>query len=112
MIYLSEIALKEIKRLQSSRQKENSFFRLSVQQGGCADLFYILEFDPNLKDNDHQFEYQDLSIIVDPQSYHHLQDLKLDFSEDLMGGGFRFHNPNAVKTCSCGQSFSIESQQP
>ena len=111
MIHLSEIALKEIKRLQSSRHKENTFFRLSVKPGGCADLFYILEFDPSLKDNDHQFQTQDLSIVVDPQSYPYLQELKLDFSEDLMGGGFRFHNPNALKTCSCGQSFCVTNPQ-
>ncbi len=111
MIHLSEIALKEIKRLQISRNKENSSFRISIKPGGCADLFYILDFDSKIQNTDHQFQNQGLSILVDPHSYAYIQELKLDFSEDLMGGGFRFHNPNALKTCSCGQSFTVNSNQ-
>jgi iron-sulfur cluster assembly protein len=107
MIHLSEIAAQEIKRLQKSRNQENTFFRLSITKGGCADLYYILEFAPEAQASDHQFHTHALSILVDPESYNYIQELKLDFSEDLMGGGFRFHNPNAIKTCSCGQSFKV-----
>jgi iron-sulfur cluster assembly protein len=110
MIYLSEIALEEIKRLQKSRNQENTSLRISIKQGGCADLYYILEFDSNRQATDHQFQSDFLSILVDGNSYNYIEELRLDFSEDLMGGGFRFHNPNAIKTCSCGQSFSLENK--
>ena len=117
MIYLSETAVGEIKRLQSSRQKINSCLRLGVKTGGCFSLSYTLKLEETKSERlpqsnsseEHLYESNGISVIVDKQSYTYLNGLKLDYSEDLMGGGFRFHNPNATATCSCGQSFSIES---
>jgi iron-sulfur cluster assembly accessory protein len=107
MIEISPAAASEIKRLQSSRQQSDSQLRISVKQGGCRGLFYALEFDPNHQQGDRLYQFGGISVIIDPQSHPYLEGLKLDYSEDLMGGGFRFHNANATSTCSCGQSFSV-----
>ncbi len=110
-IDLSETAAKEIKRLQTSRRKPNSRFRLAVKSGGCSGWFYTLELEEEqaTKAGERTYETQGISVVIDEQSYASVRGLKLDYSEDLMGGGFRFHNPNATTTCSCGLSFSLES---
>jgi iron-sulfur cluster assembly accessory protein len=106
MIYLSQAAANEIRRLQASRQKTDSYFRLGVQQGGCSGLYYTLDFCDAPYGGDRACESQGISILVDEESYSYLKDLKLDFAEDLMGGSFRFQNPKAAETCGCALSFS------
>lgn len=106
MITLSKTAAQEIKRLQISSEKPNTHLRITINQGGCAGLFYQLEFQENLKEGDRQYESQEISIILDTSMLSYVENLKIDYSEDLMGGGFRFQNPQAVKICNCGQSFS------
>jgi iron-sulfur cluster assembly accessory protein len=78
-----------------------------VKSGGCADWFYDLAFDTTVQPQDQVLELQNLCVIIDPESLNYINELSLDYSEDLMGGGFRFHNPQATSTCSCGNSFSI-----
>lgn len=107
MVELSQSAVREIKRLQLSRQLPKSFFRLGIQAGGCSGFCYTLEFCDSPLNGDRLIESSGLSIIIDERSYPYIEALKLDFSEDLMGGGFRFHNPQAFSTCSCGISFSL-----
>lgn len=109
MIYLSSTAKQEVKRWQAARRKPNSRLRLGVQTGGCSGLYYTLELDETLKADDRVYEQDELAVVVDPSSDHYLQGLTLDYSEDLMGGGFRFTNPQATATCGCGHSFSVES---
>ena len=106
MIYLSPAAINEIERLKS-KQPSNILFRLRVKSGGCADWFYDLAFDTTVQPQDQVLELQNLCVIIDPESLNYINELSLDYSEDLMGGGFRFHNPKATSTCSCGNSFSI-----
>ncbi|MBD1216985.1 MAG: HesB/IscA family protein [Aphanizomenon sp.] len=106
MIYLSPAAINEIERLKS-KQPSNILFRLRVKSGGCADWFYDLAFDTTVQPQDQVLELQNLCVIIDPESLNYINELSLDYSEDLMGGGFRFHNPQATSTCSCGNSFSI-----
>ena len=106
MIYLSPAAINEIERLKS-KQQSNILFRLRVKSGGCADWFYDLAFDTTVQPQDQVLELQNLCVIIDPESLNYINELSLDYSEDLMGGGFRFHNPQATSTCSCGNSFSI-----
>ncbi|MBE9006025.1 iron-sulfur cluster assembly accessory protein [Fortiea sp. LEGE XX443] len=106
MIQLSQAAKIEIARLKS-KQQPNALVRLAVKLGGCADLFYDMSFDEIIKEGDRTFEVNGLQIIIDNQSLKYVNGLVLDYSEDLMGGGFRFHNPQAVATCSCGNSFSF-----
>ncbi|MGK7872080.1 MAG: HesB/IscA family protein [Xenococcaceae cyanobacterium] len=109
MIHLSQAAANEIRRLQSSCQKLDSHFRIGVKTGGCSGLFYTFELNEAIKPSDRVGESNGIFVVVDEQSYPCLKGLKLDYSEDLMGGCFRFHNPNASATCGCGQSFSVES---
>jgi iron-sulfur cluster assembly accessory protein len=108
MIVLSQSAAHEIRRLQETCNTPDSQLRLSVKAGGCADFYYILGFADAVTSSDRRYESTGIEIIVDPESDRYLSDLKLDYSQDLMGGGFRFHNPQALKTCSCGNSFSVE----
>ncbi|HHP7232025.1 MAG TPA: HesB/IscA family protein [Xenococcaceae cyanobacterium] len=112
MIHLSKSAAAEIARIKLSRHQPDSILRLQVQQGGCSGLFYDLKLEslaPAIKSNPQQsdlyFEVEGISFVVDAQSYTYLEGIKLDYSEDLMGGGFRFQNPHATKTCGCGLSF-------
>ncbi|MDJ0745613.1 MAG: iron-sulfur cluster assembly accessory protein [Xenococcaceae cyanobacterium MO_167.B27] len=115
MIHLSKSAAAEITRMKLSRNKPDSLLRLKVQTGGCSGLFYSLELEYLPEDNElsHQktdlyFEVEGISLVIDNQSYGYLDGTKLDYSEDLMGGGFRFQNPHATKTCGCGLSFEID----
>ena len=70
-------------------------------------MFYALELSQTDEQGDRIYQSNGISLVVDSQSYPYLQGLKLDYSEDLMGGGFRFHNSNVTASCSCGQSFSV-----
>ncbi|MEQ8539603.1 MAG: iron-sulfur cluster assembly accessory protein [Coleofasciculus sp. D1-CHI-01] len=108
MITLSQAATDEIRRLQTKRQQQQARLRLGVKPGGCADLYYILEFDDAVRASDRVYDYQGVAVVVDEASIKHLTTLTLDYSEDLMGGGFRFYNPNAIETCGCGNSFRVK----
>lgn len=109
MIELTQAAASEVLRLQAIRQTNNNHLRLVVKMGGCSGLYYDLEFPQEMEARDRHYEHQGISILVDEQSEPYLQGLKLDYSEDLMGGGFRFHNPNAQASCDCGHSFTPHS---
>ena len=110
MIEISQAAAKEITRIQSTQRKSIGQIRLEVKQGGCSGLFYDLILEAKAGEQDYCFESNGVSILVDHQSYLHLNGTKLDYAEDLMGGGFRFQNPNAIDSCGCGISFRDKSQ--
>jgi len=110
MISLSPTAVGEIKRLKLKQQAINTSLRLQVLPGGCSGLSYEVRFDQQSQPNDHTYESHGVQIIVDPHSLNYLDGLTLDYSEDLMGGAFRFHNPNATETCGCGNSFAVSLQ--
>lgn len=107
MIHLSPPAVKEIKRLLSKQPNSNVFFRLQVQAGGCSGLLYDMKFDEALKLDDQMYNCAGIPVVIDIQSLNYVSGLTLDYSEDLMGGGFRFHNPQAIAPCGCGNSFSV-----
>lgn len=106
MIHLSQAAVSEIGRLQS-KQQPNILFRLTIKPGGCSDWFYDMSFDEATKFGDQVFDLSGIQVVIDTESLNYINGLTLDYSEDLMGGGFRFHNPLAIATCGCGNSFSI-----
>ena len=116
MVEISSTAMTEIDRLKQTRQMADSFLRLRVKTGGCSGLFYDLELEdipanlPN-QESDRTMEIQGVQVIVDPQSWQYVEHLQLDYSEDLMGGGFRFHNPQVKQTCGCGISFAEVEKQ-
>ncbi|MDJ0800759.1 MAG: iron-sulfur cluster assembly accessory protein [Calothrix sp. MO_167.B12] len=109
MIQLSPAAAKEIRRLMLKQQVSKNCCRLAVKPGGCNDFFYDLSFNnQEIGDRDRACDCDDIQVIVDSESLNYVKGLKLDYSEDLMGGAFRFHNPQASVTCGCGNSFSLK----
>lgn len=110
MISISPTAIKEITRLKSKFANPELLFRLQVQPGGCSGWIYKLDFDTPTQ-SDYFYESNGINIIIDPGSIEYLNGLNLDYSEDLMGGAFRFHNPNASAFCGCGNSFSTSKSQ-
>lgn len=100
-------ALNEIRRLRDKRGMDQIVLRVGVKGGGCAGLTYSLNFDTRITENDHVLDHDDVKLVVDRKSAVFLRGMTLDYSDDLIGGGFRFENPNARKSCSCGTSFSV-----
>ncbi|MEX2565772.1 MAG: iron-sulfur cluster assembly accessory protein [Cyclobacteriaceae bacterium] len=108
MIIVSEKAkdrILELKKEENRKEAEN--IRVSVKGGGCSGLMYELGFDGNTSETDHVFEDNGVKIIVDRKSLLYLAGTTLEFSDGLNGKGFQFVNPNASRTCGCGESFSI-----
>lgn len=85
----------------------DSFIRVGVDSGGCSGLSYKLDFDTQLKPEDQVFEDKGVKIAVDKKSFLYLVGTELDYSGGLNGKGFTFNNPNASRTCGCGESFSV-----
>ncbi len=107
MITVTEAAKKQALRLMEDDGKENLFIRVGVQGGGCSGLMYQLDFDNEEKEGDKAFEDNGIKVVVDKKSYLYLIGTTLDFSGGLNGKGFIFKNPNAERTCGCGESFSL-----
>jgi iron-sulfur cluster assembly protein len=89
-----------------ARQGVEGGLRLGVLGGGCSGLSYQFKYEPNPRPNDHRFEFDGVSIYIDPKSMLYLNGLTLDYKESLMYSGFAFDNPNAQKSCGCGTSFT------
>ena len=87
--------------------KNGYFIRVGVKGGGCSGLMYELDFDNKLNDSDKSFEDNGIKVVVDKKSFLYLIGTTLDFSGGLNGKGFVFNNPNADRTCGCGESFSL-----
>ncbi|MDQ6609007.1 MAG: iron-sulfur cluster assembly accessory protein [Bacteroidota bacterium] len=83
------------------------FLRVSVVGGGCSGLSYKIDFDNELKPTDQVFEDKGVKVVTDLKSFLYLVNTQLDFSDGLNGKGFFFQNPNASRTCGCGESFSV-----
>lgn len=100
-------------RIQKIRKEQklshDAKLRIGVVSGGCSGLTYDLDFDTKdeIGENDKQFEDKGIAMIVDMRSFLYLSGTELDYSEGLDGEGFHFNNPNANRTCSCGESFSV-----
>lgn len=108
MIKVSNEAKAEIEKLKASSGIDvESFIRVGVKGGGCSGLVYDLDFDSEKKEDDKIFEDNGVKIAVDKKSYLYLAGTTLEFSGGLNGKGFSFVNPNASRTCGCGESFSI-----
>ena len=107
MLKVSESAKKEATRLMQEAGKPDSFIRVGVKGGGCSGLMYELDFDNEMKDGDKEFEDNGVKVVVDKKSFLYLVGTELDYSGGLNGKGFVFKNPNAERTCGCGESFSI-----
>jgi iron-sulfur cluster assembly protein len=107
MIKVTENAKSKALELMKEDGKSDLFIRVGVKGGGCSGLMYELTFDNNVMDSDKTFEDNGLKVVVDKKSFLYLIGTTLDFSGGLNGKGFVFSNPNADRTCGCGESFSL-----
>lgn len=109
MIKVSDTARKKVVELMTDDGFDSSadFVRVGVKSGGCSGLSYDLKFDKEQLEDDKVFEDNGVRIIVDKKSFLYLIGTTLDYSGGLNGSGFVFNNPNANRTCGCGESFSL-----
>ncbi|WP_040279446.1 HesB/IscA family protein [Psychroserpens damuponensis] len=109
MIKVSETAKKKVMELMSDDgfNTTTDYVRVGVKSGGCSGLSYDLKFDNEQKEDDKVFEDNGVKIIVDKKSFLYLIGTTLEYSGGLNGAGFVFNNPNANRTCGCGESFSL-----
>ena len=108
MIYISEKAKEKVTKLRQETGLGNDYFlRVSVVGGGCSGLSYKLDFDNESQPNDQVFEDNGVKLVTDLNSFLYLCDTTLDFSDGLNGKGFHFVNPNASRSCGCGDSFAV-----
>lgn len=106
-VQLTAEAIAEIRRMMAKETpRENLGLRVGVKGGGCSGLSYFLNFDQK-KDKDSELDFEGLKVYVDPKSELYLSGTTLDYVDTLQEKGFRFMNPNASKTCGCGESFSV-----
>ena len=109
MIQVSETAKQKVINLMTEEgfNATTDYVRVGVKSGGCSGLSYELDFDNKMSDTDKVFEDNDVRIIVDKKSFLYLVGTVLEYSGGLNGKGFVFNNPNAQRTCGCGESFSL-----
>ena len=96
-----------LKLMRAENRPGDTFIRVGVEGGGCSGLSYKLEFDNQLKEGDQVFEDKGVKVVVDRKSFLYLVGTELEYSGGLNGKGFVFINPNASRTCGCGESFSV-----
>nr|QUE29926.1 hypothetical protein [Erythrocladia irregularis] len=107
MIEVTSNAIQKIKNLSSTEDKVK--LRIGIKQGGCSGLSYFMKVEDSFSynDTDQVLKYDDFLLICDNKSILYLYGMSLDYENSLIGGGFKFSNPNASQTCGCGQSFNI-----
>lgn len=107
-IKITEKAAGEVKKIMQENSVPESYgLRVGVKGGGCSGLTYTLGFDEKEKEGDTIIEQNDVKLFVDGKSLFYLSGTELDFTDGLNGKGFIFNNPNAKKTCGCGESFGV-----
>ncbi|MBN8719363.1 iron-sulfur cluster assembly protein [Hydrobacter penzbergensis] len=109
-IYVTEKAKQKVLQLMQEAGVEGNadyFLRVGVVGGGCSGLSYKLDFDNEVKPGDQVFEDNGVKIVTDLKSFLYLVNTELDFSDGLNGKGFFFNNPNASRSCACGESFAV-----
>lgn len=108
MLFVADSAKEKIQEIMSSQNlDENYFIRVSVVSGGCSGLSYKMDFDNESQEKDQIFEDNDTKVVTDLRSFLYLCNTTLEFSGGLNGKGFQFVNPNAARTCGCGESFAV-----
>ena len=106
LVTLTEAAVVEVRRLMDVQDLTEGGLRLGVKGGGCSGLSYTINFDDKIGEFDTVCEQDGVKVLVDAKSAIYLEGMQLDYQKDLVSGGFKFINPNASKTCGCGESFS------
>jgi iron-sulfur cluster assembly protein len=111
MITISESAADKIKEMLAQQETSNMFLRIGVKEGGCSGFSYGMGFDSERNADDKVMEIRGLEVVVDADSSKYLYGVEIDFQDAGMGGGFTIHNPNAVASCGCGQSFKHREEE-
>lgn len=106
LVRLTESAGRKVSAL-IAREKEGEYLRVAIAGGGCNGLSYKLRFAPTAKRGDILVETSGVKVLVDPKTALYLKGTHIDYSSALIAGGFKFSNPNAKASCSCGESFSV-----
>lgn len=106
MITLTENAIKAVGRFISSSDKPSSGLRIEVSDGGCSGMQYGLKLESQKNEGDTEIDCGEVKVLIDPVSLPMLDGMSIDFIDSLDGSGFKFTNPNAVKSCACGSSFT------
>jgi|TARA_B100000959_G_C14843763_1_gene567171 iron-sulfur cluster assembly protein len=105
-IIATKSAVKRLKAVMRSDGKDDHFLRMSVEGGGCSGMTYKMDFEDEKAEYDKEFQSNGLTIVCDLKSWLYLKNVEIDYSDDLLNGGFKIKNPNAERTCGCGTSFS------
>jgi len=108
VIQLTERAAHEVRRIVAEQKlPDATALRVGVKGGGCSGFSYTLGFDDQVSETDQVYEVDGVRVVCDPKSFLYLNGTQIDFEDNLMGRGFKFGNPNAAKSCGCGESFSV-----
>jgi iron-sulfur cluster assembly protein/iron-sulfur cluster insertion protein len=103
---LTDAAAAKVKGLMDAEETPNLALRVAVRPGGCSGFSYEMYFDAEQADDDIRTTNGDVLVVIDPASFQHLAGASLDYKDGLQGAGFHITNPNASRTCGCGESFS------
>lgn len=109
MITLTESAAKQIRKMMHEQKKDPAAVgvRLGVKPSGCSGFSYTIDFDEKSQEGDTVLSQHGIRVMIDSKSQPYLQDIQIDWAGGLLGSGFKFTNPQATKTCGCGESFSV-----
>lgn len=107
VITLTPSAKTQLHKLLEQKREPGYFMRVGVKGGGCSGMSYSVELDNQVGEFDKVFGEGESKIVVDQKSFVYLNGIEIDFSNELVGGGFQFRNPNASGSCGCGTSFSV-----
>jgi iron-sulfur cluster assembly protein len=108
MLFVADSAKERIQQIKQKQGFGDDYFvRVSVTSGGCSGLSYNMDFDNDSQPNDQVFEDNGTRVVTDLKSFLYLFNSTLEFSGGLEGKGFFFNNPNAARTCGCGESFAV-----
>lgn len=105
LVTVTTKAADKLKEIMTSEDRQDQALRIMVKSGGCSGYSYAMGFDSTDHEDDIVYEQHGIRIKIDQTSLRHLQGTQVDWVDSLMGGGFAINNPNAVRTCGCGQSF-------
>jgi iron-sulfur cluster assembly protein len=105
-VKLTERAISHTLKVREKEGKADHFLRIGVKGGGCSGLEYVLRLDTKRTPYDAERDFGGLPVVVDAKSALYLQGATLDYTPELIGGGYKFDNPNAVRSCGCGTSFT------
>jgi iron-sulfur cluster assembly protein len=107
-ITLTDAAIARVRRLIEERNLQGHALRIFVSGGGCSGMQYGMALDGEPRETDRRYSFEGVDVLIDPLSFGYLNGITIDYQDDLMGGGFRIENPNAVASCGCGHSFRTE----